>query len=89
MSTPELYKEIDRLNRKVCALDKMASNLLESCAKVADERDRLAAQNAELGANIASLFDAIKHGDDDHQAWLKHAIDSHFAAAIAKAEVTK
>lgn len=28
-----------------------------------------------------SLFDAIKHGDAEHQAWLRLAIDAHFAAA--------
>ena len=27
----------------------------------------------------ASLFDAIAHGDDEHRAWLKQAIDDHFA----------
>jgi len=26
-----------------------------------------------------SLFDAIKHGDDEHQAWLREAIANHFA----------
>lgn len=28
---------------------------------------------------IGTLFDAIKHGDDDHKTWLKEAIDAHFA----------
>jgi hypothetical protein len=28
---------------------------------------------------VATLFDAIKHGDDAHQAWLKDAIEAHFA----------
>lgn len=27
---------------------------------------------------INSLFDAIKHGDDDHQSWLDDAIFCHF-----------
>lgn len=27
----------------------------------------------------ASLFDAIAHGDNGHRAWLKEAIDAHFA----------
>ena len=26
-----------------------------------------------------TLFDAIKHGDEKHQAWLKQAIEDHFA----------
>lgn len=29
----------------------------------------------------ATLFDAIKHGDEEHRAWLKDAIDKHFADA--------
>ncbi len=28
---------------------------------------------------IATLFDAIAHGTDAHRAWLKKAIDDHFA----------
>lgn len=28
---------------------------------------------------VATLFDAIKHGDEAHQTWLKNAIDAHFA----------
>lgn len=28
---------------------------------------------------VSSLFDAIAHGDDDHRAWLKQAIDDHMA----------
>lgn len=28
---------------------------------------------------IETLFDAIKHGDDDHRRWLKDAIEAHFA----------
>ncbi len=26
-----------------------------------------------------SLFDAITHGDDEHRAWLKEAIEQHFS----------
>lgn len=28
---------------------------------------------------IGSLFDAIAHGSDEHRAWLKKAIEDHFA----------
>jgi hypothetical protein len=27
---------------------------------------------------ITTLFDAIKHGDEKHQQWLKEAIEAHF-----------
>jgi hypothetical protein len=30
-------------------------------------------------ARIATLFAAIKHGDEAHRIWLKEAIEAHFA----------
>lgn len=33
----------------------------------------------QLRAYCDTLFDAIKHGDAAHQAWLKEAIDSHLS----------
>lgn len=30
-------------------------------------------------ARVNRLFDAIKHGDDEHQAWLKEAIECHYS----------
>lgn len=32
-----------------------------------------------LARAASTLFDAIAHGDDVHRAWLKEAIDNHFA----------
>ena len=32
-----------------------------------------------LTERIDTLFDAIKHGDQEHQDWLRKAIDAHFA----------
>lgn len=43
-------------------------NLPEADAKTSSRSDK-----------IATLFDAIKHGDEAHQAWLKEAITAHFA----------
>lgn len=28
---------------------------------------------------VDTLYDAIKHGDENHRAWLKQAIEDHFA----------
>ncbi len=39
----------------------------------------LLAEIAHLQARQQELFDAIAHGDDEHRAWLKAAIDAHFA----------
>ncbi len=36
-------------------------------------------ENGELKVKIKSLFSVIEHGDDSHRAWLKNAIEQHFA----------
>lgn len=33
----------------------------------------------EAADKIESLYDAIAHGDEKHRAWLKQAIEDHFA----------
>lgn len=33
---------------------------------------------AKLSAQVLTLFDAIKHGDEEHQKWLKEKIEEHF-----------
>lgn len=33
-----------------------------------------------LAERIETLFDAIAHGDEEHRAWLKEAIDCHILA---------
>lgn len=43
------------------------------------ETDLARAHIRALEARVASLFDAIKHGDQEHQDWLKKAIEDHFA----------
>ena len=40
--------------------------------------DELSAARATI-ARISTLFDAVAHGDDEHRAWLKQAIDDHMA----------
>lgn len=34
--------------------------------------------NERFPTGVDSLYEAIKHGDDEHQAWLKNAIEKHF-----------
>ena len=55
-------------------LDKLLRKLSEYMESV----ERLRAENAELKEKINALFDNIKHGDNDHQTWLKNAISEHF-----------
>ena len=35
----------------------------------------------DLYEKVDTLFDAIKHGDEAHQAWLKDAIEKHMKGA--------
>ena len=35
--------------------------------------------SAYLEERLATLFDAIAHGSAEHRAWLRKAIDDHFA----------
>jgi hypothetical protein len=41
--------------------------------------DAILAAVAEAETRAATLFDAIAHGDEAHRAWLKKAIEDHFA----------
>lgn len=34
---------------------------------------------SDVRERVGTLFDAIAHGDDVHRAWLREAIDNHFA----------
>lgn len=35
----------------------------------------------ELVGKVGTLFDAIKHGDSEHQEWLRNKINEHFGIA--------
>ena len=35
--------------------------------------------SAYLSERVETLFDAIAHGSPEHRAWLRKAIDDHFA----------
>lgn len=42
------------------------------------DRDVALERATKLVTKVETLFDAIKHGDEDHQGWLKEAIRCHF-----------
>lgn len=48
-----------------------------SQSPLSDAYDLIGAVEAMMD-RVESLFDAIKHGDADHQAWLKAKIVEHF-----------
>ena len=47
-------------------------------ANVCREHKLISRALIDLTAKKNSLFEAIKHGDAAHQAWLKKAIEDHF-----------
>lgn len=47
---------------------------------IEDELEKAKKQaRQDLQSKIESLYDVLAHGDDDHKAWLKQAIDAHFS----------
>lgn len=48
--------------------------------------DVLQAKLARYELAVSSLFDAIKHGDQEHQNWLKWGLDKHFSQALSSAQ---
>ncbi|BDD79809.1 hypothetical protein [Burkholderia phage FLC9] len=67
-----------------------------NAAEVNDERiitevmQKVAEATPILGEDrVSTLFDAIKHGDEAHRAWLKEAIDAHFAGQAVPPVVMK
>lgn len=51
--------------------DRIAFDSLRDVFALVKERE-------ELNKKINSLFEAIKHGDEEHQSWLAKAIIEHF-----------
>ena len=45
-------------------------------------RELILATLEEQQSKIDTLFEAIAHGDSEHRAWLKDAIDKHFERGI-------
>jgi len=50
--------------------------------------ERLLAALEKVGGPEKALFDAIAHGSPEHRAWLKKAIDDHFAGRPVRHEIT-
>lgn len=56
------------------------TNRLAKCADAASAAIEAIHGATEVGdGRAATLFDAIAHGDEVHRAWLKEAIECHFA----------
>jgi len=65
----------------ISAVEKQRDELDAKLLRALDAESNAWARVAELEDLRDSLFEKIKHGDDDHQAWLKNAIEDHFARA--------
>lgn len=73
---PELVKENEQLRKQL----KIAVDERQMCwtdrARIYHNGNAI---ERKLRAEINTLFDTIKHGDEKHRQWLKEAINSHFA----------
>ncbi len=52
--------------------------LKETVNRAVDQATRLIKEKEAWIIKREGLFDAIKHGDEAHQAWLKAKIEEHF-----------
>lgn len=59
------------MERTLTELIEVNESLYKRLQTCGQERD-------DLKKKVSSLFDAIKHGDEAHQQWLKDKIKSHF-----------
>ncbi len=58
--------------------------IISEVAVLRAENELLRVNGNGLAIKITSLFSFIKHGDEQHQFWLKNAIDEHFIEEITK-----
>lgn len=56
-----------------------AEKLQKELIEARDTLLRCQGNTTAMVLKIHGLFDAIKHGDAEHQRWLKEKIDAHFA----------
>lgn len=78
---------MDEAAGKIAALLSARHRIQSEGRTGAGEAHRIAFEQAmangqaasSLRARVSSLFSAIQHGDDEHRAWLKEAIEKHFA----------
>ena len=73
----------DEIHKVTSTLEIKAKNLAwwqnQFQSKSGVETKDIAAYFVEMNEKINTLFDAIKHGDDEHKDWLKTAINKHFS----------
>jgi hypothetical protein len=48
-----------------------------------------AKKRSKIEERLNTLFDAIKHGSPEHQAWLKQAIEDHLAGREVRKETNE
>lgn len=57
----------------------MTDQLNTTVGKATAEQWQEEVSSAYLEERVATLFNALAHGSEEHRAWLKKAIDDHFA----------
>lgn len=73
MNLPEIERAVEKLTgEKIVYGERLESAL----AKIFAALDRAVIQQEK----IATLYDAIAHGDDEHRRWLRQRLEEHFAS---------
>lgn len=60
----------------------IAAVMLVVAGVIAFFREKPHDRTKDLESSIRSLFDKIKHGDQEHQDWLQNEIKEHFKDVI-------
>jgi len=83
LMTPEHVKELEQLPIQIIEMvafdveHELHSHTINNVEQLPGQ-DASQVRAVKMLNKIETLFDAIKHGDEDHQGWLKEAIDAHF-----------
>jgi hypothetical protein len=73
-----MTEELRFLTEEVQGLIEDLKTEMSSHQKTAKQFVDMQAYAGCLEKKIKSLYNAIAHGDEQHRAWLKEAIDKHF-----------
>jgi hypothetical protein len=81
--TPEMLSELERLPVQIVEMISFDVRsplhvLTINRVEMEEGQDKSLGRAVKMLTKIETLFDAIKHGDEDYQKWLKEAIHAHF-----------
>lgn len=86
---PSVAELVDDLKRELCDHKNCTYSACVNIRGAIVALTRLERRCAEMEKAQSTLFDAIAHGDDGHRAWLRDAIERHFALPPERANEGK